>query len=277
MNSPDSSPPRVPPRSRARAYTAPNVDRMVERIASAMLEKERLQAEIDSIVERQSIYTNSRPTTAYGMQDLEPMPSIPALPAAAPSFAERLSVDGARPQTAPPTQPIHIPQRQKSFAEVVARFNNSPGHSRTRDEPERPLAPPLPLVLRPPLRKKKSFSRVSSWLFPGSDGQHRQNISLDSITNQPKPVTDKEGFYQIAGQHRISLDSAMTGSSQWQTEEEDEEKSATVPTTLSPGSSPMTAQASPINLRPPLLVNRMATSILNKQPGHRPQSVGVAF
>lgn len=70
MNSPDSSPPRVPPRSRARAYTAPNVDRMVERIASAMLEKERLQAEIDSIVERQSIYTNSRPTTAYGMQGM---------------------------------------------------------------------------------------------------------------------------------------------------------------------------------------------------------------
>lgn len=70
MTSPDSSPPRVPPRSRARAYTAPHVDRMVERIASAMLEKERLQAEIDSIVERQSIYTNSRPTTAYGMQGM---------------------------------------------------------------------------------------------------------------------------------------------------------------------------------------------------------------
>lgn len=69
-NSPDSSPPRVPPRSRARAYTAPNVDRILERIASAMLEKEKLQAEIDSIVERQSIYTNSRPTTAYGMQGM---------------------------------------------------------------------------------------------------------------------------------------------------------------------------------------------------------------
>jgi hypothetical protein len=249
---------------------------MVERIASAMLEKERLQAEIDSIVERQSIYTNSRPTTAYGMQDLGPMPSIPALPAAAPSFAERLSIDSARPQTAPPTQPIHIPRRQKSFAEAVARFNNSPVSNRTRDETERPLAPPLPLVLRPPLRKKKSFSRVSSWLFPGGDGQHQRDISLDSLTNQPRPVTDKEGFYQIASQRRISLDSVTSGSSQWRTEEEDGDKSATVPTTWSPGSSPMTVQESPTNLRPSM-ADRMATGTFGKRPSHRPQSVGVAF
>jgi hypothetical protein len=68
--SPDSTPPRIPPRARARAYTAPSVENLVERIASAIIEKERLQAEIDSVVERQSIYLSSRPSTAYGLQGM---------------------------------------------------------------------------------------------------------------------------------------------------------------------------------------------------------------
>jgi hypothetical protein len=61
--------PRIPPKAKARqrAYTAPSVEGMVERIASAMLEKEKLQAEIDSVIERSSIYISSRPSTAYGM------------------------------------------------------------------------------------------------------------------------------------------------------------------------------------------------------------------
>lgn len=63
------TPPRIPPRSRMRARSsADQVDRMVERVASAMLERDRLQAEIESIVERQSIYMSSRPSTAYDMQ-----------------------------------------------------------------------------------------------------------------------------------------------------------------------------------------------------------------
>jgi hypothetical protein len=100
---------------------------------------------------------------------------------------------------------------------------------------------------------------------------------LDAVTNQPRPVTDKEGFYQIASQQRISLDSVTSGSSQWQTEEEEEEKSATVPTTWSPGSSPIAAQESPTNPRP-TKVDRMAMGKpFGKRPGHRPQSVGVAF
>jgi hypothetical protein len=63
------TPPRIPAKSRARAYTSPspNVDHIVERIASAIIEKEKLQAEIESIIERQSIYINSRPSTAYGI------------------------------------------------------------------------------------------------------------------------------------------------------------------------------------------------------------------
>lgn len=63
------TPPRIPTKSRARAYTspAPNVDKIVERIASALIEKQKLEAEIESIIERQSIYINSRPSTAYGI------------------------------------------------------------------------------------------------------------------------------------------------------------------------------------------------------------------
>lgn len=205
------------------------------------------------------------------MTDLEPMPSIPAMPAAAPSFAERLSTDG-RPQTEP-SQPIHIPRRQKSFAEAVARFHEAKLHSRQpSDEQERPLAPPLPLVLRPPLRKKKSFSRVSSWLFP--TGEEPEGINMDTVTNLPRPVTDKEGFYQCVAPERLSMDSLMTESSHWETEGEDEEKSATIPTTWSPGSSPVVAQETPTSMRPRIDI-RMGT--FGKSGGYRPQSVGVAM
>lgn len=62
-------PPSIPTKSRARAHTSPSsppVDALVERIASAMIVKDRLDAEIESIIERQSIYISSRPSTAYG-------------------------------------------------------------------------------------------------------------------------------------------------------------------------------------------------------------------
>ena len=61
--------PIPPPKSkaRARAYTSPNTERILERIASAMIEKEKLQQQIDNIIERQSVYLNSRPSTAYGI------------------------------------------------------------------------------------------------------------------------------------------------------------------------------------------------------------------
>jgi hypothetical protein len=108
----------------------------------------------------------------------EPMPDLKT------SELERLP----RPKTAPAKPTVHIPVRAKSFTEASATFSAI--------EKEQPPPPPLPLVLqstRPPLRKKKSFSRVSSWLFPG---EHTRNISLDSVTNTPKPVTSREGFYQ---------------------------------------------------------------------------------
>lgn len=65
MSDPSISPPRIPPKSRARASTTGNTVRIVERIASAILEKERLQDEINSVIQRQSIYISSRPSTGY--------------------------------------------------------------------------------------------------------------------------------------------------------------------------------------------------------------------
>jgi hypothetical protein len=245
------------------------------------------------------------------------MPSIPALPAAGPSFAERLSSD--RPQTSSTAAPIHIPRRETSYEDASAVFhrpqqpqqsqqqqqqvlshpqplnshaNPSFTHSRrsgrrSNSPNDRPLAPPLPLVLRPPLRKKKSFSRVSSWLFPGSEGLHHHNgslghhqqqqqhgreMSFESVTNVPRPVTGRDGFYQtfaapaIRDEDKRSLsslstwDSSRSGSDNDDDDDDDEdeddddqdnmseedESRRTVPTsTWSPGSSPATKQGTP--------------------------------
>ncbi|KAK3400382.1 hypothetical protein B0T20DRAFT_349333 [Sordaria brevicollis] len=332
-------PPRIPPKSRARAYTAPSTELMLERIASAMLEKEKLQAEIDELVERQSVYKGSRPGTPVGYRASESMPvfDVPAIPAAAPSFAERVSYDERRPKTAPSSSQ---PQGPGTFSEMnagsatpdgtklglaaaaftshppminfahhwygqhgfdhgsnVERTSPSPAstvkahESRSRpstvistrpappqriitsSEFDRPLAPPLPLVLRPPLRKKKSFSRVSNWLFPGTGNvsdsnissptdtyrsnsnsnrkRREDSISKDSITNVPRPIKESEGYYQCFSpslgnqyqyqyqqqqqQHERDNSSATSSSlSSWRSEEEE------VPTTTwSMGSSPV--------------------------------------
>ena len=272
--------PVVPQKSRLRSHSSPSVDNIVERIAGAMLEVEKLQAEIDSVIERQSIYVSSRPSTAYGMlpgteyvnlptADAFDMPEMPAMPAAAPSFAERLSTD--RPRTAPPRSSSLFPgavdssspsssfgtsvsntttttntapiaeaasvasaaakatkAKAKAAAATIAAANanasasslqgslrgggsvsgSGGGGSRINGRlVDVPLAPPLPLVLRPPLRKKKSFSRVSTWLsFHHNEGgagdgrnaytAHDRGLSFDSVTNAPRPITANDGFYQ---------------------------------------------------------------------------------
>lgn len=345
-------PPRIPPKSRARAHTAPSTDIMLERIASAMLEKEKLQAEIDELVERQSVYKGSRPGSPVGYSGMiiygapisvqltntrqtasESMPvfDVPAMPAAAPSFAERVSYDERRPKTAPSSSQ---PQGPGTFSAMsggsatpdgttlalaVAAFNSHPpminfahhwygqhgfDHAANGDRPvssastaranesrsrtstgpappqriitsefDRPLAPPLPLVLRPPLRKKKSFSRVSNWLFPGNNGsvsdnysnssptdtyhsnsyskRHEHSISKDSITNVPRPIKENEGYYQCfspsqgsnqqyqqqqqqQGNNQSDSASSASSLSSWRSEEEE------MPTTTwSLGSSPV--------------------------------------
>ncbi|KAI0387886.1 hypothetical protein F5Y04DRAFT_13756 [Hypomontagnella monticulosa] len=215
----DATTPQRPPPARVRAYTSsttssPMMDDLVERVATAMLERDRLQEQIEDVIERQSIYISSRPSTAHGQPEMEPMPDIPVLPPNAPSFSERLSSD--RPHTAPSQPSVRTSYKANSSRKVEGRVP----------------PPPLPLRLRPPLRKKKSFSRVSTWLFPG--GEQRQDISLDSFTNDPKPVTNADGFYQIAEpetNQRGSFETLSTNSD-WTVEEEQ-----TLPTSLSPSST----------------------------------------
>ncbi|RSM03925.1 hypothetical protein CEP52_007130 [Fusarium oligoseptatum] len=285
----DEIPPLIPPRarSRPRAYTSPvsspdsspgsspNMEKIKERVASAMLEVEKLQKQIDDVIERQSLYTPSRPSTPHStartMPELEPMPSIPALPPAAPSFAERLTSDIDRPHTAPirtpPTTPpnrvIANPPRRARTPGAPSTPTSTPPRTKRADVP---LPPPLPLVLRPPLRKKKSFSRVSSWLFPAS--QHSRNLSFDSVTNAPRPIKGNEGFYQVSlgetSGRRRSTDSADTVST-WESDDE----GRTVPTSCSLGSTPAVSQDEP-------LISRFATFGRGDTRPNR-TSVGVAI
>lgn len=67
----DDSTPQRPQPARVRAYTSPNqaspmMEDLVERVANAMVERDRLQEQIEDVIERQSIYVSSRPSTAYG-------------------------------------------------------------------------------------------------------------------------------------------------------------------------------------------------------------------
>lgn len=169
----------------------------------------------------------TRPLHPLTIAGPDPLPAIPALPPAAPSFAERLNPDLRRsPQT-----PVH-PEPNASFPELVPRplqvlpFQGPPTPPRSRGE-DPAIQPPLPLVLRPPLRKKKSFSRVSTWLFPA----HQRGVSVDSVTNLPRPVRG-EGFYQCVSPPVTARRSGETVSSvaSWGSGE------GTVPTTLSAGS-----------------------------------------
>ncbi|KAI1160104.1 hypothetical protein F5B18DRAFT_634101 [Nemania serpens] len=254
----NTSTPQRPPPVRTRGYTSPSpppppiMEDLVERVANAMLERDRLQEQIDDVVERQTIYTNSRPSTAHGQPEMEPMPEIPAMPPNAPSFSERLSSDHVQGAA------IHPPTRTRYEANSSRKIEG------------RVPPPPLPLRLRPPLRKKKSFSRVSSWLFPAG-AEHPKEISLDSVTNAPQPVASSKGFYQVARPEparRASFDSESTVSD-WTVEEQ------TILTSLSP-SSPATPRpiASPPMSPPPVGPRRGLQEPIQLQ--HR-KGVGVAF
>lgn len=208
------------------------------------------------------------------------MPSVPALPPAAGlSFAERVGGEEAqgRPRTAPPRQTF---EGSDASAREAIRAILSSDHT-TRATSPLPC-PPLPLVLRhPPLRKKKSFSRVSSWLFPGSAGaarDHKRSMRGECITNRPVPVTNQDDFYQcvmspdtdgsekagaggaVAGGWRASTSSSMYSTSSWEMadprrrvlgdedEDEDDDEERTAPTTVwSPASSPVLKQEAAVN------------------------------
>jgi hypothetical protein len=117
------------------------------------------------------------------------------MPPPKPSFMERVaSSEGQRPGTAS-SRILTIPSVLKPVDEET-----TPVPSPRIDDSFVP-PPPLPLVLQapphPPLRKKKSFARVSHWLFPApSADQTPRNLSLESVTNTPKAITSRDGFYQ---------------------------------------------------------------------------------
>ncbi|KAJ4165331.1 hypothetical protein LMH87_006966 [Akanthomyces muscarius] len=185
---------------RLRSHTAPDVEAIRARVANAMQEVERLQKRIDDVVERQSLYTPSRPSSAHSshslartLPDLEPMPSIPALPPSAPSFAERLHDEADK----LPARTTTLSIRPYAISGIAMQ---NPGGQRRRpppledDEFSKAMPPPLPLVLRPPLRKKKPFSEgLSGFVFPVPP----RKSSLDSVTNMPRPIKGTEGFYHM--------------------------------------------------------------------------------
>ncbi|KAI1331469.1 hypothetical protein F5Y16DRAFT_268785 [Xylariaceae sp. FL0255] len=273
----DHSTPQRPQPARMRGYTTtstisgPIVEELVERVAASILERDRLQEQIEDIIERQSIYISSRPSTAYGQPgpsslnhssislpqqyylttatEMEPMPEIPALPPNAPSFSERVSSDRS-PTTSTSATPL--PQQQPPKPILTSKTRTAYQANSSRKIEGRAPPPPLPLRLRPPLRKKKSFSRVSSWIFSGGNVEHhKRDISLDSLTNAPKPVTGSDGFYTVAhgrgsSQERSSFDSESTVSD-WTVEEQ------TLPTSLSP-STPRAWTGTPtFGLREPVV------------------------
>ncbi|KAK5998213.1 hypothetical protein PT974_00586 [Cladobotryum mycophilum] len=235
----DDARPKIPPKSRnrTRGYTASEMEVIKERVAHAMNEVEQLQQKINEIMERQSLYALSRSSTSnsatYTLPGPEEMPSVPALPPAAPSFAERLNAEMEQPQATPIDELLQLNQSKASIAVPIMAETFA---SDAREDI--PLAPPLPLVLRPPLRKKKSFSRVSTWLFP--EAKHSRDFSPDSVTKIPRPVKVHDEFYQYISPDekpsRTSGDSCDTVST-WETDEE----ARTVPTTTwSPESTPAT-------------------------------------
>ncbi|KAI1821943.1 hypothetical protein F4861DRAFT_532600 [Xylaria intraflava] len=204
----NTSTPQRPQLTRTRDPTSPPppvVEDLVKRVANAMLERDRLQEQLEDIIERQSIHVNSRPSTAHGQPEMEPMPGIPVMPPNAPSFSERVSSDCPRSTSA--KSPTRTQYQANSSRKIEGR---SP--------------PPLPLRLRPPLRKKKSF--------PTAGADHKKESSLNSPTDGPKPITDG-GFHQVAHpepNQRSSFDSESTVSD-WTVEDDQ-----TTPASISPGS-----------------------------------------
>lgn len=214
----DDFPPHIPPRSRhrTRAHTAPEVDGIKERVAHALIEVEELQKRIDDVVRKQSTLIKDGPANSHrrgphiqGSTSVDeaicipvassakltgacsgPMPSIPALPPAAPSFAQRLIANSQRPQTAP-SFAGHLAIASQRSGSVGRDSSYSRTHAELGDQPP-PV--PLPLVLRPPLRKKKSFSdrsfrsmsdrAMTSSLHSGNK-DHGRSVSLRPRREEP--------------------------------------------------------------------------------------------
>ncbi|KAK8080021.1 hypothetical protein PG997_007839 [Apiospora hydei] len=233
----------------------PSIDDLIDRIAYAMLERDQIQDRIEDAVELASVYTavSRSPSIASKhagslrsvrsrriIRDMEPMPDIPALPPNAPSFSERLSYD--RPRTAPSKTSSSSPH----FVLPVAGtdFNIKPESPRRRPTEERELRPPLPLQYRPPLRKKKSFSRVADWL---GRQERRSRAGSEPITNSPLPVQPNHGYYNVVQRtprNEMSRGSSYATFSDWSSDRDAyEDESQTLSTGLASPYSSVAARA----------------------------------
>ncbi|RFU28560.1 hypothetical protein B7463_g7769, partial [Scytalidium lignicola] len=238
--------PKVPQAARLRSMTEPPVYQRVKSALQEKLELEQRLKEIDIILEeRRSVYMSSRATSVFEESE-EPVPFPLRLPK--PSFADRASIpllDNQRPNTAP-SKIVCIPERAKSFTEASAAFSVLPGAEAYRESLP---PPPLPLVLQhphPPLRKKKSFSRVSNWLKGNgtSNNNSLSSISIDIVTNTPKNITAREGFYQCVDLSNYSSNPeshrrpSITSMSITSTLPESDLDEPTLPASWTPQSSP---------------------------------------
>ncbi|PHH50678.1 hypothetical protein CFIMG_003243RAa1 [Ceratocystis fimbriata CBS 114723] len=190
-------------RSPSCTHIAPQSEMAVERIASAIIERELLERAIEDCIEKESLYFNSRPSTAIPCSRRNeitntgtPILSVPTLPASVDSFAHRMH------GTTDEQLPVHRSSPSPLMSNSLPSSPATPSIRSCVISDSTPaietITPPLPLVLRPPLRKKRAFSRVSSWLLLKQEPwrQHHRDMSLDSVTNSPRPVTGRDGFYQ---------------------------------------------------------------------------------
>ncbi|TQS38644.1 hypothetical protein Golomagni_00847 [Golovinomyces magnicellulatus] len=68
--------------------------------------------------------------------------------------------------------------------------------------------PPLPLIFHTSNQtRRKSLSRVSCWLT--ATGQN-ECARQSSVTNMPKPVTEREGFYNCIGSSQLSTETEIS-------------------------------------------------------------------
>ena len=310
----DGSMPRSPPAAFVRPAEVEYESPTYTRVKSAMYEKLELDQrlkELDQVIEqrRSRLYMNSRPNSRMTSSTSAGRPSTsgrtttrgkPVVVSSLPRPRSKLNcvLVPTSASTAGRTQRSNMHSAQRAPTANGGRPLPKSGPNSLLERPlprtpkpppllkERPLPPPpLPLILQnsnPPPRKR-SLSRVSGWLrLSGGPEAHSRQVSLESVTNTPKPVTPRQGFYQCIDvdkeKHLESSDSVNTSSSSGL----DSEGKGTVQSTTSPESSP---EKVPV---------KRATKFLGKEIsggredswsppqvpvplGHGRDSVGVAF
>lgn len=183
------------------------------------------------MVERQSLAARSRPWTLHSMTGAVPelrlMCDLGARPPGTQSFAERAKSDVERPHTtSTKAESCPLASEPRPSDDGGVSTATAAGMGVGRDGRPPPTWPP-PLGPRP--LRKKSFARVSNWLFPGSGAEQSGGLSLDFVARTPR---QSQGRAATEPRGRASCDS-LGSCSGWETDDEQ----CTVPTTWSPGSS----------------------------------------